>query len=82
MSIQMAVDTGIWPLKEAVHGDVIHSLVVRKRRPVEDYLKMQGRFERLFKPIRQEKVIRAAKTRRRLLEQHNKVILATRVCSP
>jgi pyruvate ferredoxin oxidoreductase beta subunit len=54
---KMAVDTGVWPLKEAVHGDVTHSLLVHKRKPVEDYLKMQGRFEHLFKPVRQEKVI-------------------------
>lgn len=54
---KMAVDTGVWPLKEAVYGDVTHSLLVRKRKPVEEYLKMQGRFEHLFKPIRQDKVI-------------------------
>jgi pyruvate ferredoxin oxidoreductase beta subunit len=58
-----AVDTGVWPLKEAVYGDVTHSLLVRKRKPVEEYLKMQGRFEHLFKPIRQEKVIQELQKR-------------------
>ncbi|MEW5840560.1 thiamine pyrophosphate-dependent enzyme [Nitrososphaera sp.] len=54
---KMAVETGVWPLKEAVHGQVTHSLVMKKRRPVEEYLKMQGRFEHLFSPARQEDVL-------------------------
>jgi pyruvate ferredoxin oxidoreductase beta subunit len=54
---KMAVETGVWPLKEAVNGQVTHSLVMKKRRPVEEYLKMQGRFEHLFSPVRQEKVL-------------------------
>jgi pyruvate ferredoxin oxidoreductase beta subunit len=60
---KMAVDTGIWPLKEAVYGDVKHSLIVRRRRAVEDYLKIQGRFEHLFTPFRQEKVIQELQKR-------------------
>jgi pyruvate ferredoxin oxidoreductase beta subunit len=31
--------------------------VQKKRRPVEEYLKMQGRFEHLFKPARQDQVL-------------------------
>jgi pyruvate ferredoxin oxidoreductase beta subunit len=58
-----AVDTGVWPLKEAIHGEVTHSLIVRKRRPVEEYLRMQERFEHLFKPTRQESVIRMLQER-------------------
>lgn len=56
---KMAVETGVWPLKEAIDGQVTHSLVIKKRRPVEEYLKMQGRFEHLFSPTRQESVIQA-----------------------
>ena len=56
---KMAVDTGVWPLKEAINGKVNHSIIVHKRRPVEEYLKMQGRFEHLFTPLRQEAVIAA-----------------------
>jgi pyruvate ferredoxin oxidoreductase beta subunit len=54
---KMAVETGVWPLKEAVNGEVAHSFVQKKRRPVEEYLKMQGRFEHLFKPARQDQVL-------------------------
>ncbi len=54
---KLAVETGIWPLKEAVNGEVTHSVIQKKRKPVEEYLKLQGRFEHLFKPARQDKVL-------------------------
>lgn len=54
---KLAVETGLWPLKEAIHGQVIHTYIP-KRRPVEDYLKLQGRFRHLFEPARQEEAIR------------------------
>lgn len=55
---KLAVNTGIWPLKEAVCGDVIHTVVPRKFKPVEEYLKEQRRFGHLFKPERQEEAIK------------------------
>ncbi|MDE1828764.1 MAG: pyruvate synthase [Thaumarchaeota archaeon] len=54
---KLAVETGIWPLKEAVNGEVRHTLIQGKRLPVEEYLKTQERFEHLFKPVRKEKII-------------------------
>ncbi len=54
---KLAVETGVWSLKEAVYGEVTHSIIPRTRRPVEEYLKVQGRFEHLFKPKRKEKII-------------------------
>ncbi len=54
---KLAVDTGIWPLKEAINGEVKHTVIHKKRLPVEEYLKTQERFEHLFKPVRNEKVI-------------------------
>jgi len=54
---KLAVDTGVWALKEAVYGDVRHTVIPGKLKPVEDYLKEQGRFEHLFKPVRQEAVL-------------------------
>ncbi len=54
---RLAVETGLWPLKEAVSGVVTHTYVP-KRKPVEDYLKTQGRFRHLFEPTRQEEAIR------------------------
>jgi pyruvate ferredoxin oxidoreductase beta subunit len=54
---RLAVETGIWPLKEAVHGEVTHTYVPRKFEPVENYLKRQGRFRHLFEPRRDEETI-------------------------
>ncbi len=53
----LAVRTGIWPLKEYIDGKVIHTYVPRKRPPVEEYLKLQGRFRHLFEPGRDEKTL-------------------------
>jgi pyruvate ferredoxin oxidoreductase beta subunit len=47
---KLAVDTGIWPLKEYENGKVTHTKIPRHRPPVEDYLKTQGRFKHLFHP--------------------------------
>ncbi len=55
---KLAVDTGIWALKEAVYGDVKHTVVPGKFKPVEDYLKEQGRFAHLFEPVRQEETLK------------------------
>ncbi|ALA60332.1 hypothetical protein [Nitrospira moscoviensis] len=38
-------------------GEVTHTYVL-KRKPVEEYLKLQGRFRHLFEPARQEEAIR------------------------
>jgi pyruvate ferredoxin oxidoreductase beta subunit len=54
---KLAVECGIWPLKEAINGEVVHTYVPT-RRPVEEYLKLQGRFRHLFEPVRQEEAIR------------------------
>jgi len=51
---KLAVQTGIWPLKEYVNGRVIHTLVPQPRLPVEEYLRRQGRFAHLFSPGRNE----------------------------
>jgi pyruvate ferredoxin oxidoreductase beta subunit len=56
---RLALDTGVWPLKEAVHGEVRHTYVPDRRRPVEDYLRTQRRFQHLFSPARQDDVIAA-----------------------
>ena len=54
---KLAVETGIWPLKEAVHGDVRHTYIPNHFRPVVEYLEPQRRFHHLFKPTRQEDVL-------------------------
>lgn len=49
---QLAVKTGVWPLKEYENGVVTHTKVPAKRLPVEAYLAKQGRFAHLFAPTR------------------------------
>jgi len=55
---RLGVECGIFPLKEAVYGEVTHTYVRRTWRPVEMYLQGQSRFQHLFAPVRQEAVIR------------------------
>ena len=59
----LAVQTGIWPLKEYKDGRTVHSKIPRKRKPVEEYLKRQGRFRHLFEPERAEQEIAAIQGR-------------------
>jgi pyruvate ferredoxin oxidoreductase beta subunit len=59
----LAVKTGIFPLKEYVDGVVVHTRVPHPRAPVEDYLKLQGRFRHLFEPERNEAVLNEIQTR-------------------
>lgn len=51
---KLAVQTGIWPLKEYIDGRVIHTKVPHSRKPIEEYLRLQGRFAHLFEPERNE----------------------------
>jgi pyruvate ferredoxin oxidoreductase beta subunit len=47
---KLAVQTGFWPLYE-VENDVFRQTVkVHNRKPIEEFLKPQGRFKHLFKP--------------------------------
>jgi pyruvate ferredoxin oxidoreductase beta subunit len=54
---RLAVNTGIWPLKEIVDGRLRHTKVKRPRHPVEEYLARQGRFAHLFEPERNDVLI-------------------------
>lgn len=53
----LAVRSGVWPLKEYVDGKVTHTIVPHPRVPVEEYLKLQGRFAHLFRPERDEALL-------------------------
>ena len=55
---KLAVKTGIWPLKEYIDGKLIHTKIPKKRLPVEEYLKLQGRFKHLFEPQRDEELLK------------------------
>jgi pyruvate ferredoxin oxidoreductase beta subunit len=59
---RLAVKTGMWPLKEYAEGKVTHSRVPHPREPVEEYLKLQGRFAHLFEPDRNEAVLAEIQT--------------------
>ena len=54
---RLAVQTGVWPLKEYIDGKITHTKIPHQRKPVEEYLKLQGRFKHLFHPVRDEKGI-------------------------
>jgi pyruvate ferredoxin oxidoreductase beta subunit len=53
----LAVETGIWPLKEAVHGAARHTYIPDRPRPVAEYLEPQRRFRHLFWPHRRDDLI-------------------------
>jgi pyruvate ferredoxin oxidoreductase beta subunit len=55
---RLAVESGVWPLKEAVHGAVRHTYIPNRFAPVEKYLRPQRRFRHLFEPTRQDDRLR------------------------
>ena len=54
---KLAVQSGVWPLKESVDGVVRHTVVPRSLTPVRDYLRSQERFGRLFSPVERTEAI-------------------------
>ena len=60
---KLAVSTGVWPLKEYRDGKITHSKIPHPRKPVEEYLKTQGRFKHLFEPQRDEALINEIQAR-------------------
>jgi pyruvate ferredoxin oxidoreductase beta subunit len=58
---RLAVETGAWALYEYENGQLSFNLksksILEKKsppKPIEEYLKLQGRFSGLFKPQRNE----------------------------
>ena len=45
---RLAVECGLFPLFEAEHGEVVAVGKIRRRVPVDDYLRLQRRFAHLF----------------------------------
>jgi pyruvate ferredoxin oxidoreductase beta subunit len=60
---RLAVKTGVWPLKEYLNGQVVHTKVPHPRLPVEEYLKKQGRFAHLFTPARNDPLLQEIQDR-------------------
>ena len=44
---RLATETGVWVLYEIDHGQYRVTVPVKKRKPVKEYLKLQGRFKHL-----------------------------------
>ena len=45
---RLAVETALWPMYEMVDGRTEKVKKIKNRKPVEEYLRMQGRFKHLF----------------------------------
>ena len=52
-----AVETCYWPLFEVIDGKWILNYEPKKKLPIEDFLKRQGRFKHLFKPGNEELIV-------------------------
>jgi pyruvate ferredoxin oxidoreductase, beta subunit (EC 1.2.7.1) len=46
---KLAVETALFPVYEIENGEITKVKKVKERKPVEEYLKLQGRFKHLFK---------------------------------
>jgi pyruvate ferredoxin oxidoreductase beta subunit len=54
---RLAKESGLFPVFEAEHGQVTAVSPIRRRVPVEEYLRPQTRFGHLFEPERRSDVI-------------------------
>jgi len=45
---KLAVETALWPMYEMENGELTNVRKVKNQKPVEEYLKSQGRFKHLF----------------------------------
>ncbi|VUT24520.1 MAG: Pyruvate synthase subunit PorB [Candidatus Methanolliviera sp. GoM_asphalt] len=46
---KLAVETALFPVYEIENGEITKVKKIKERKPVEEYLKLQGRFKHLFK---------------------------------
>lgn len=60
---RLAQESGLFPVFEAIDGEVVGVRRIRQRVPVEAYLKPQKRFAHLFAPMRRDAVIEALQAR-------------------
>ncbi|MCB1754672.1 MAG: pyruvate ferredoxin oxidoreductase [Gammaproteobacteria bacterium] len=56
---RLAVESGLFPVFEAEHGEITGSHKIRRQVPVEEYLKIQKRFAHLFRdePESRERIV-------------------------
>lgn len=48
--VQLAVDTCFWPIYEVENGAYKLNYIPKEKLPIDEWLKVQGRFKHLFKP--------------------------------
>jgi pyruvate ferredoxin oxidoreductase beta subunit len=60
---RLAVESGLFPVFEAEAGEVTHVSPIRRRVPVEEYLRPQRRFAHLFAPEERREVLDAIQAR-------------------
>lgn len=60
---RLAQESGLFPVFEARDGEVVGVAKIRRRVPVEDYLRPQKRFAHLFVPTRRDDVLAALQAR-------------------
>jgi len=53
---KLAVETNYWPLFEVENGKWRITYRPKNPKPIEEYLKLQGRFKHLFKPGNEDKI--------------------------
>ncbi len=54
---RLAYETALFPIVEFELGNLVRVRKIKKRKPVEEYLKVQGRFKHLFKHPEGKKII-------------------------
>ena len=84
---RLAVECGAWALFEYENGQVKFNLRSKQildgkvqRKPIEEYLKLQGRFAHLFKPERDEKALAEIERWLDSEWEHYKQLAAVPVC--
>lgn len=55
---KLAVETCYWPLFEVIDGEWVLNYEPKKKLPIEDFLRPQGRFKHLFEPGNEELIAR------------------------
>ena len=69
---RLAVETGVFPLYEVVKGKYRLTMEIEELRPVEEYLKPQGRFRHLTPDL-------VEKIQKRVIEDYNKIKAKTKL---
>ena len=54
---QLAIDTCYWPMFEVDHGNWRLTYEPKRKLPIEDFLREQGRFKHLFKPGNEDLIV-------------------------